>query len=648
MKTNLYKLFLAASVLMLVSCEKDFFATESPSAMDVSVFKSADMVEQAIGGIYNIFGEQNYRARLVGGYVAVNTDIEWNGQTSGDKLTCATYNLGKGTGNLSDAAHKDPWSYLNAAVERANVAIDGIEQYSDTTDKTIQYLLGEALTLRSYCYLELVKLWGDVPACFKSFDGQDLNDLYVYKTDRNVIYDQLRKDLRRAAELMPWSESCPGKAQNYTGRCSRAAALGLLARMDLMYAGMALRPNTFTIGGTTDCSVQYNIKDPALRQEVYQEAVWACAEIIKHEDYKFEASFEDIWRKLCADETNYSTSEFIWALPYLDGARGQVLSICGLKMNTTCAGKMINTKYYGDNKNDTHTLSMIRITPTFLWDFEEGDKRMDVTVCPFTWNYDTGSGVSSEEAAFPGSATNANKLYQKFGGVKEYYLGKYRVEWMKRTFIGNEDGIDMPVLRYADVLLMYAEAAIGSIEGNAPSNLYGLNPQEQFDKIRHRAGLSSKTLNMDNLMAERAFEFCGENIRKYDLMRWNKLGSQLELTMNRLADMDAGTGEFAGRSDTVYFTYKICDTDLTQDSAKTYVYDKFVGVRKGETRPAEFDKTQGWVAKSIYEKGGERYLDKKSYYLYAEGVDVDMRHYWPIFDVDINASNGTLWNDYGY
>lgn len=648
MKTNLYKLIIAATAVMFVSCEKDFFDTDSPSAMDVSVFKSADMVEQTIGGIYNIFGEQNYRARLVGGYVAVNTDIEWNGQTNGDKCTCATYNLGKGTGNLSDADHKDPWSYLNAAVERANVVIDGIEQYSDTTDKTIKYLLGEALTLRSYCYLELVKLWGDVPACFKSFDGKDLNDLYVYKTDRNVIYEQLRKDLRKAAELMPWSEDCPGKAQNYTGRPSRAAALGLLARMDLMYAGMALRPNTFTVGGTSDCSVQYNIKDAAERQAVYQEAVWACSEIIKHEDYKLEPEFEDIWRKICADETSYAQSEFIWALPYLDGARGQVLSLCGLKMNTTCAGKMINTKFYGDGKNDTKTQSMIRIVPTFLWDFENGDKRRDVTICPFTWNYDNGSGASSDPSAFPGSATNESKLYQKFGGVKDIYLGKYRVEWMKRTYSGNEDGIDLPVLRYADVVLMYTEAAIGSMEGNAPSNLYGLNPQEQFDKIRNRAGVSSKPLNMENLMAERAYELCGENIRKYDLMRWNKLGSQLKLTMERLANMDAGTGEFEGRCDTVYFTYKLSESDLTQDASQTYVYDKFVGMRKGDSRPAEFDKKQGWIGKSIYESDGKRYLSPDAYFLYAEGADVDMRHYWPIFEVDINASNGTLWNDYGY
>lgn len=147
-------------------------------------------------------------------------------------------------------------------------------------------------------------------------------------------------------------------------------------------------------------------------------------------------------------------------------------------------------------------------------------------------------------------------------------------------------------------------------------------------------------------MAERAFEFCGENIRKYDLMRWNKLGSQLQLTMERLANLDAGTGEFEGRMDSVYFTYKQ-DNSFAQ-SGNAYVFDKFVGLKKGDTAPADYDKTAGWIRKSFYEKDGERHLAAKDYYLYKEGVDVDMRHYWPIFEVNINASNGTLWNDYGY
>ena len=70
-------LILGALALTLIACEPNFFETESPSAMDEAVFKSTDLTAQAIGAIYNTFGEdKSFRNRLCGGYVAMNTDIE--------------------------------------------------------------------------------------------------------------------------------------------------------------------------------------------------------------------------------------------------------------------------------------------------------------------------------------------------------------------------------------------------------------------------------------------------------------------------------------------------------------------------------------------------------------------------------------------
>ncbi|MCQ2343007.1 MAG: RagB/SusD family nutrient uptake outer membrane protein [Paludibacteraceae bacterium] len=646
-------IFCGVLALLLASCEKDFFSTNSPSAMDVSVFKSAEMTEQAVTAIYNTFGEdKSFRNRLCGGYVAMNTDIEYCNKSGGQAREAATYALSKGTGDLSTSNGKDPWAYLNSAIERCNVVIDGICAYSDTTDATFRYLLGETLTLRAFCYLEMVKLWGDVPACFSSFDGNHIEDLYIKKTDRNVIYEQLRSDLRWAADLMPWSAGCPGKAANFTGRASKALALGLLARMDLMYAGLAMRPDVFTEGGTSACSVQYNVKDAAMRQELYQEVVWACAQIIKQEDSKLQSSFEQIWRDFCADVTDYNQSEFIWALPFLDGARGQVLALTGLKISTNAPEALINVHWdKSGSTSNGKVQGMIMVTPTFYFAYDTKDMRRDVTICPFQWEYDNGSGTSSEPSAFPGATTSEKKLYQKNGDASSMYLGKLRPEWMVREYSSNEDCVDMPVLRYADILLMFAEAAIGSKEGNAPTDLYGLDPQEQFDKVRTRAGLDSKTLTFDAIVDERAFEFCGENIRKYDLMRWGLLKERLENTMADLAALQDGTGKYAGRCDSIYFKFR--QDDQYSKKGHAYVIDTIVGLRLGDVRPADFDKTNGWIVKAFYtktdDKGVEtKQLDPKDYYLYQEGTDIDMHQYWPIFEVNINASNGTLWNDYLY
>ena len=648
---------LGALALTLVACEKDFFTPESPSATGTSAFKSALTTEHAIGGIYNVFGEdKSFRNRLCGGYSGLNTDIEYINKGSGQGLASAVYALDKGVGDLSAANGSDPWGYLTTAIERANTVVDGIRQYGDTADAHFQYLLGEALSLRAFCYLEMLKLWGDVPYMFNSFTGENVDELYGQKVDRNKIFDQLRIDLKDAARLMPWSAACPGSAANYTGRPSKAFALGLLARMDMMYAGLAMRPDVFTVGGTRACKVQYNIEEPAKRQELYAEVMWACGQIIKNEcaisSFASRYPFEQVWRDLCSDVTDYSKSEFIWAIPFMDATRGQVLCINGLKMDPSCAGVMINTEN-GDTKTvQTKTQSMVRIVPTFLWDFEDGDLRRDVTVCPFMWSYDDGkSSTGKDESIFPHDPLSTKKMYQKFQAAHQMNLGKYRVEWMRHKYNVNEDGVDLPIIRYADILLMFAEASFGSKEGNAPTNPYpDIDPQEAFDAVRARAGLASKPLNIDNIIAERAFEFCGENIRKYDLMRWGILGSQLKSTMERLANMQAGTGEFAGRIDSAYFHYKLADEALTiyPDSIHAYVFDKFYGIKKGATRPAEYDEKQGWVAKALYNKDEEKYLDPAKYFLYAATTDVDRHQYWPIFQVNIDASKGALWNDYDY
>ena len=643
-------IILGALALALVACEKGFFETVSPSAMDEAVFKSADLTEQAIGAIYNTFGEdKSFRNRLCGGYVAMNTDIEHCSKS--EDAEYAAYNITGGTGNLSTSNGKDPWAYLNSAIERANVVVDGIRAHSDTTDASFKYLLGEALTLRAFCFLEMVKLWGDIPACFESFNGNNPDVLYTKKQDRNVVYEQLRIDLREAARLMPWSSQCPGRSANYTGRPSKALALGLLARMDLMYAGLAMRPNVFTEGGTSDCSVQYNVKDAALRKELYQEAVWACAQIIKQEDFKFKDKFEDVFIDLCQDVTDYSKSEWIWAIPFLDGARGQVLALTGNKMSANCPGVLINTISFGSgNSNNAKTQAMIEIVPTFYYAYDKQDKRRDVTILPWTWEYDEGDGTAASgfvDVTFPGVPATDKKLYQKQDNISQLHLGKLRVEWMKRSYSSNEDAVDMPILRYTDVLLMFAEAAIGSKEGNAPSELYGIDKQACLDRVRARAGLASVPLTFNAIVDERAFEFCGENIRKYDLMRWGLLKEKLMKAQADCYELQNGTGAFAGRCDSVYYHF-VRNDDYAQTGA-AFVIDRFVGLDLGDTKPAECTKENGWVIKAFYfDKNDVPYMATDKWYLYKAGTDIDMHQYWPIFDVNIAASKGTLWNDYLY
>jgi hypothetical protein len=628
--------------------------------MDKAVFLTSDQTEQTIAGIYTLFGEdKSFRNRLCGGYVAMNTDIEYCNKSNGAAVYANYTITANGPSELSTANKKDPWSYLTTAIERANNVVEGIRNYSDLSKPNYQYFLGEALTLRAFCFLEMTNLWGDVPASFSPLNVNDLSSVYAPKQDRNVIFEQLRADLKEAADLVPWSEEISlTSAKNNTGRINKAFVLGLLARVDLMYAGKALRPDTWVQGGSGSYGVQYNLKDQAARTELYKEALEACAQVInKYGTGKLEPNYEDIWKKLCSDNASFSSSEVLFAIPFAS-ARGQVLNLNGIKVNALGS-------QFRHALGDARSNAMVTIVPTLAFDFDKNDTRKWVTIAPFSWNLADADLKDDVDPLGVGTVEKSKDIVAKTTRATQMYLGKYRYEWMARDVSGQDDGIDLPIMRFSDILLMFAEASIGGIDGVAPQNTTGLSGQDMFDAVRTRAGLASKPLTIENIQLERAFEFAGERIRKYDLIRWGIFDTKLKETMNRLADLDAASGEFAGRNEKVYFKYKknSAADNYSLMGGQTYSIEQVYGLSMDETAAPDgytsSTENGGWLGKKFYtsDESGS-YLTPTKYWLYGDGsaaskeeFDAGLlanRQFWPIFNNNINSSNGSLWNDYGY
>lgn len=655
MKTAKYILLGAAAVLM-VGCKDGFLSNNSPSSMEASsVFASASRTEQAIYGVYNLMGSNNgYRNRMACGYVGLNTDIEYSTKSSGgsaDEPDLMMYNCGTANSRIFSSSGSDLWSYLNTMIERSNNIIEGLESYGNVeADETQAYFLGEALFLRSFAYLEQVKYWGDVPARFVSL-AKDPNGVNARKTDRNEVYEQIRKDLLRAADLMPWSPECPGNAKNNVGRANKAAALALLARADLMYAGKAVRPGAdgFDVTDETNYVVTYNIKEADKRREVYKEALDACARIINQEDYKLADDFAEPFKQICADKTDYNQMEHIWVMPFSNGNRGQVMNYNAPKLSSDAQSACKNVlPGYGGGSSNGH----ICVSPVLVYKFAKEDKRRAVTYVTGQWNYDNAEGESSNdtvrEAAFPGVAASANRLYMKHSQINSFFLGKYRFEWMAsgRSHTTTDDGIDFPVLRYADVLLMFAEAAIGGIGGDVPANETGLDAATIFNKVRTRAGVSTVgTVTMNDIINERAFELCGEYVRKFDLMRWGMLREKLVETETTIRQMSAdGTRHAMNIGDTIFYKF-------AYDAAiGGWVMDSIYGLSVGENvRPAYAISKNGWFAKDIFNSDSKGYvLGASQYPIYKDEQQLETRQYWPIYNRYVAASDGALWNNYGY
>lgn len=625
----------------------NFLESESPSAMDAqTVFSSPELTEQAIAGVYHLFGgDRGFRNRLACGYMGMNSDVEYGGKRHHTQV----YDVQVSGSDVTNDKGSDPWGYLSTGIERCNNIIEGLNEFANLEDATMKYYLGEALFLRSFQYLTMVELWGDVPARFVSM-SKDPSSANARKENRNVIYAQIRNDLKTAKDLIPWSGDCPTIAKDKAYRPSKGAVIALLMRIDMYYAGKGVRPESYQTGPVDNV-------DTELQRELYAEVIDLYNELYSKEDSKWISEYVDIFKTICRDETSYSQTEVMWQIPFPEG-RGQYLQY-------NCPASKDALLGLKNNKAGSTNSNMI-IVPTLYYDYAANDKRRDVTIVPYSWIYDNGEGFNSDEdkasGAFPEKPAG-KFLYQKLQSAKTLYGGKCRVEWMSRERTGNDDGVDFPIIRYTDCMLMAAEASLGGIQGAVPSNASEVNAVELVNRVRTRAGINSvASVDMNTIMTERKFEFTGEYVRKFDLMRWGLVKDSLVRAHERITQMNLHEGAYATLPDTIYYKYrKLTEAEAAEyrydaNVEAVYVIDQIYGLVPGETgKPATYDTDSTWVKKNFYANKDGRYLNVEfdvptasTYILYpnSKPENLNSRQYWPIFSINLNGDN--LWNDYGY
>ena len=425
-----------------------------------------------------------------------------------------------------------------------------------------------------------------------------------------VIYTQIIADLQEASNLMY------GPNQNYTQttkRLSKDAARGMLARIALSAAGYSMRP----IAGTDDSEIKITVTTEK-QIELYTIAREACRSIINDGNYSLASSFKQIFYDQCQDVETHGR-ETIWQLPYNYGLRGRMVYNFGLPRDA-------------DNVHNKVTIGgQFKILPYLYYDFNTADTRRDITVVPYKVTKNSTLGVMEQSIS---------------GGVTGYNIGKWRAEWMKTPISGTDDGVAPIVLRYADVLLMFAEADLflGGSEGT-----------EYFNKVRRRAfnvdinttSAYDLPLTMENLKKERAFEFAGENIRKYDLIRWGELKTAIDLAKIKLANLRDAQGEYADVPQTIYYRYNV-DNTITTGERILEIY----GMQRGETEVKTSTDPNGNWQKKEWTNATSSSLNE--YYL-SDGfinslyhANPDKRQLLPIMRQITLVSNGLLVNDYGY
>ncbi len=497
-------------VLALTACN-DYLDVDTPSKYSIEdVFSSQKDANEALNGVYasvlagNAFG-QAYTYSLV-----LNSDVDYvsNSTESKQTNTPKRYDC-----DASSSTVNNVWKATYAGIENANNFIFNLENGSiyDEHNKEVMQMLGEAKVLRAMLYYELMCYWGDVP--FTLAPTSATEDFAPAIESRDVIAKALVEDLAEAAPYMKYAED---NAQGVE-RASKEACWALIARISLQAAGYSLR---HTAGDATSYGYMAE-PDDVLKTYFLNQARTYADSVITSGKHSLKKNYQDVFY----DECNMIVStgdDVIFELPFAIEASGYI----GYRQGPTFSSNGGETNYtWGECGGNQYVESFYR------YSFAKGDARKYVG--EGFWYYD----------------------YQGTPVLRASY-GLHNLKWSKiwnttsayTNITTGNTGINYPYLRYADVLLMYAEADAKLTGEVNPEALAALK------EVRERA---FRDANEDpfvdpanaeeflkKILDERKWEFAGENMRWKDLVRNNLLSETLYWTFMRNYGVaeDAGVG----------------------------------------------------------------------------------------------------------
>jgi hypothetical protein len=393
----------------------------------------------------------------------------------------------------------------------------------------LRKLQSEMLTLRALFYFDLVKVWGDVPFVTEPTD-YELPSVYYQKprTSRDVIYDHIIGDLFYVVDTLQAL-----KWERTPERFNQGSVRGLLARICLHAAGYSLR---WDAAGLTTLSRR---SDAARVEELYRIAHEQCRLIMQSPVHNLNPSFENVFKSYMSLQLDvtYGESMYEVAFAFANNAGGGRVGV----YNSSRQNELCKWGNGGGNilALPTHyILYEVQVPTTAISSIDPRsdkllDLRRDVTICSY-------------------EITDTNTFQLR--NIVDYTVGKWRRHWMPTTAASNRDksNVNWVMLRYSDVLLMYAEAEY-YLNGNTPAAWEAVN-QVRRRGYGHDPSTPVPSVDLMNLTAEplanpvdkvcreivreRTLELAHEGLRKYDLIRWGIMDEKLKEMkqyMNELA-----------------------------------------------------------------------------------------------------------------
>lgn len=522
MKRLRYYIASLVSVALVASCsleettyteiEKDKYMTSSAEAENVLLGVYRNLVEEGmyrynLSLLFTIPSDiarcegtttDNYRIVPSNAYTAVQSDVEitW----------AALYNA------VYDA---------NDFIKELSLKVDSFEE-DDKTEAAVY--MAEARALRALFYFELVRWFGHI-TLMTDPDESYKHPSEFTQTDPVEVYEFIEKDLLYAIDVLPYASDDNIRSSN-SFRFSKGAALGLLTKVYATWAG-------------------YPVHDES-KWEAAAKTAKILVESGKHHLNEGSADtpgFEQLWYNTCNGiwEPGESLIEVSFYAPSVTGtAANDPVGRIG-KWNGVTATGIRGVRNAGNWK----------VIPPFLAGWKDRDNDLRFRLSFADWRY-TSDGkdplgrndLPFEDALLPDAADDLKSSFNNILTPAKWDTEKY-VEDANYLIDQNMSNINWYILRYADVLLLYAEA-LNEWHKAPTSEAY-----EAVNMVRRRGfGLpvntASSTADLPTGLSyedfqqavrdERSYELAFEGHRRQDLIRWGIYYETVRATAQDMAD----------------------------------------------------------------------------------------------------------------
>lgn len=367
--------------------------------------------------------------------------------------------------NSSSGMVWDFWNYMYRHIRDINFLLRALPNV-EASEETKKQIEAQARAWRAHIYFDGVRIYGGIPIILEPIS--DINVLNsLTRSTPEEVYDVIINDLTFAKDNLPnqWTNA---KDQ---GRVTAGASAAMLARVYMTMAGYPLR-----------------------QTDKWNDAKTILKEFIEDKKYGSQYGLFDTYSEAFQEE-NIPGKESVWTINFTRGTYGQ-----GSDVHTNFAPLEL---YYDSRAGLSRGGGWSNELPTdaFLASYDKvNDERFDFT-------YWTSTADFPDEYADINNSATGPVVFAK------PHVSKFREKTPNDN--SQRTGIDHYIIRYADVLLMYAEVL---------NELGDANAYTYLNMVRNRAGLDdisslSQQAFRDHILLERGWELAFEGERRFDLLR---------------------------------------------------------------------------------------------------------------------------------